>query len=112
VTGRGDGPAADTMWPRPRDFGDMVRDGFEEDKLQPKFKFRTTKQGWLPTDEDLYRTISRGLTGTAMEGWDGVLAPNEIWQVIAHLKTLSIASGTPRSQPERSGRGQGLHGVR
>ncbi|MBI3464390.1 MAG: c-type cytochrome [Planctomycetes bacterium] len=92
VTGRGDGPAANTMWPRPRDF---TTEGFERETLQPKFKFRTTKQGWLPTDEDLYRTIGRGLTGTAMEGWADVLSGEEIWQIIAFLKTLSAAWNDP-----------------
>jgi DMSO reductase family type II enzyme heme b subunit len=92
ITGRGDGPAANTMWPRPRDF---TTEGFEIETGQPKFKFRTTKYGWLPTDEDLYRTISRGLVGSAMEGWGDVLDPDEIWQVIAYLKTLSPAWNDP-----------------
>src|SRR5206468_7188114 len=92
VSGRGDGPAANTLWPHPRDF---TTQGFEIETLQPKFKFRTTKQGWLPTDEDLYRTISRGLTGTAMEGWDGLLSADAIWQVIAYIKTLSPAWNDP-----------------
>lgn len=98
VTGQGDGPAANTMWPRPRDFTDIPVAGFEEDKAPPKFKFRTTKQGWLPLDEDLYRTISRGLTGTAMEGWDGVLEADEIWQVIAYLKTYSASWNDPNHE--------------
>lgn len=92
VMGEGDGPAAASMWPRPRDF---TTENFANETLQPKFKFRTTKQGWLPTDEDLFRTISRGLTGTDMEGWADVLSADEIWQVIAHLKTLSPAWNDP-----------------
>jgi mono/diheme cytochrome c family protein len=92
VTGRGDGPAADTMWPRPRDF---TAETLVIASPQPKFKFRTTKQGWLPIDSDLYRTISRGLSGTAMEGWNNVLSPEEIWQVIAYVQTLSPAWKDP-----------------
>jgi mono/diheme cytochrome c family protein len=92
VTGRGDGPAAFTMLPRPRDF---TAENFQIPTPQPKFKFRTTTQGWLPLHQDLYRTISRGLTGTAMEGWHDVLAPDEIWQIIAYIKTLSPAWNDP-----------------
>jgi mono/diheme cytochrome c family protein len=95
AAGAGDGPAANTMWPRPRDFTDVKVDGFDDQKTQPKFKFRTTRQGWLPTDEDLYRTISRGLVGTAMEGWSDVLSADEIWQVIAAIKTFSSAWNDP-----------------
>jgi DMSO reductase family type II enzyme heme b subunit len=95
ISGRGDGPAANTMWPRPRDFTDIKVGGFDDQRRPPTFKFRTTRYGWLPTDEDLYRTISRGLTGTAMEGWDGVLDAAEIWQTIAYLKTFSAAWNDP-----------------
>ncbi|MBI5049170.1 MAG: hypothetical protein HZB54_09555, partial [Deltaproteobacteria bacterium] len=53
LEGDGDGPAADSLDPRPRDF------------TAGTYKFRTTQSGELPTDEDLFRTISRGLNGTA-----------------------------------------------
>ncbi len=95
VAGRGDGPAADSMWPRPREFTDIAVAGFDDQTTPPKFKFRTTRYGWLPTDEDLFRTISRGLVGTAMEGWSGVLEPNDVWQVIAFIKTFSTSWNDP-----------------
>ena len=47
--GDGNGPMATFLDPRPRDF----RLG--------AFKFRTTPSGSLPTDGDLYRTLTRGL---------------------------------------------------
>lgn len=55
-TGRGDGPAAHLLQPRPRDF----RLG--------SFRFVST-DNQKPTREDLFRTITRGLPGTAMPPW-------------------------------------------
>jgi mono/diheme cytochrome c family protein len=52
--GDGNGPAADFLVPRPRDFSRAV------------FKFGSTPAGSLPLDEDLRRTIEHGLRGTAM----------------------------------------------
>ena len=51
--GRGDGPAAFSinkyLAPRPRDF------------TRGRFKLRSTPSGALPTDEDLLRTLERGI---------------------------------------------------
>lgn len=75
--GDGAGPVAATLWPRPRDF------------TIASFKLRTTGSGELPTDEDLYRSITLGLPGTAMPAWGSILDPVERWQVIAYLKTFA-----------------------
>ena len=75
--GDGRGPIAEYLWPRPRDF------------TAGSYKLRTTESGELPTDEDLYRTISLGIPGTAMPEWGSVLTPEERWQVIAYLKTFA-----------------------
>lgn len=82
LTGAGDGPAADQMIPRPRDF------------TLGLYKFRSTETGALPTDEDLFRTISRGIPGTAMQSFDSDkikngLTEDERWQVIYYIKTFS-----------------------
>ncbi|MCP4811349.1 MAG: hypothetical protein GY888_02485, partial [Planctomycetaceae bacterium] len=61
LLGDGNGPAADYLDPRPRDF------------TLGTFKFRTTQSGELPTDEDLFRTVSRGLSGTGMQAFDSDL---------------------------------------
>ena len=61
LLGDGEGPAAKYLDPRPRDF------------TLGTFKFRTTESGELPTNEDLFRTISRGLQGTAMQAFDSEL---------------------------------------
>ena len=56
--GMGDGPVAEYLWPRPRDF------------TMGSYKLRTTTTGELPLDEDLYRTISIGLAGSSMPAWE------------------------------------------
>ncbi len=76
-TGAGDGPAAATMLPRPRNFTGAI------------YKIRTTASGQLPTDADLMRAIDEGLPGTAMPAWQGRLSDTERRDVAAYLKTFS-----------------------
>jgi mono/diheme cytochrome c family protein len=75
--GKGDGAAAMTLDPRPRDF------------TRGLFKFKSTAPGEAVSDEDLFRTISRGIPGTAMPSWKRLLSEEERWQVIAYVKTFS-----------------------
>src|SRR2546430_9266324 len=75
--GKGDGPAAAYMLPRPRDFTGAV------------YQVRTTMNGQLPTDGDLMRSIDDGLFGTAMPGWKTRLSDAERRDVLAYLKTFS-----------------------
>lgn len=56
--GKGDGPAAYLLFPKPRDF------------TRAYFKIRSTTSGSLPTDEDLFRTITNGMPGSAMPSFD------------------------------------------
>ncbi len=74
--GSGDGPVAAYLREKPRKLTDGV------------FKFRSTPSGQLPTDHDLYRTITAGLHTTAMPSFKA-LAPEDRWDVIAYMKTLS-----------------------
>jgi cytochrome c oxidase cbb3-type subunit I/II len=75
--GDGKGQAARFMNPLPRDF----RKGI--------FKFRSTQgKDSLPTDVDLYSTITHGLWGTAMPSWQEISA-NERLAVIQFIKTFS-----------------------
>lgn len=85
--GRGDGPAAAGMFPRPRDF------------LRAEYKIRSTPHGQLPTDEDLFRVISRGLPGTPMPGWDKILTERERRQLLEHLRSLSPRFQTEAREP-------------
>lgn len=75
--GGGDGPAAATMLPRPRNFTGAV------------YKIRSTASGQLPTDADLMRAIDEGLPGTAMPAWKSRLSDGERRDVMAYLKTFS-----------------------
>ena len=75
--GRGDGPAAPYLNPRPRDFS------------SGKYKIRTTETGTVPTDEDLTQSVSQGLYGTAMPAWNRVLPDGDIADVVQYLKSLS-----------------------
>lgn len=86
ASGRGDGPAAPFLTPRPRDF------------TAGKYKLRTTEDGSLPTDEDLTRTVREGMPGSSMPGWKGLLTDADIAEVIGYVKTFSprFASEPPK----------------
>ena len=59
------------------------------------FKSRTTPSGSLPTDEDIFRTITRGVRrGQIMPAWgnaaDGHILPEQDrWDLVDYVKTLS-----------------------
>jgi mono/diheme cytochrome c family protein len=74
--GKGDGYGAPFLVPPPRDF------------TAGQFKFRTTAGGLLPTDDDLFRTISRGANGTGMPPWKYLLADEERWALVDYVKTF------------------------
>ncbi len=74
--GRGDGPAAYLLWPRPRDFSTGA------------FKVRST--AGLPTDADLLATITNGMPGSSMPSWRQ-LGEVERQSLVRHVKTLSSA---------------------
>jgi mono/diheme cytochrome c family protein len=75
--GDGSGFGAPFLVPPPRDF------------TTGEFKFRTTESGALPTDEDLFRTISRGASGTGMPPWQFLLTADERWALVDYVKTFS-----------------------
>ncbi len=53
------------------------------------FKFRTTPTGSLPTDEDIFRTISRGVPGTWMPEWEDMLTEDQRWALVSYIKGFS-----------------------
>jgi cbb3-type cytochrome c oxidase subunit III len=75
--GKGDGPSASYLVPRPRDF------------TSGKYKIRTTESGTVPSDEDLIGSVRRGLYGTTMPAWDRILADSDINDVVQYVKSLS-----------------------
>ncbi len=76
ASGDGNGKAARFLHPRPRNF------------QKANFKFSSTRAGRLPTDEDLRRTIVKGLKGSAMPGWD-MIPTRTVTALIAYIKTFS-----------------------
>ena len=75
--GKGEGPGAAMMMPRPRDF------------TTGRYQIRSTPSGALPTDEDLTRVILDGMPGTAMPGWRDHFGDAEIRDLITYLKSFS-----------------------
>jgi mono/diheme cytochrome c family protein len=73
--GRGEGEAAYLLYPKPRDF------------VAAKYALVST---WdrVPTDEDLFRTVSRGMPGSAMPSW-GHLTEEERWGLVHYVKSFA-----------------------
>jgi cytochrome c oxidase cbb3-type subunit 2 len=91
--GRGEGEAAYLLYPRPRDL------------TVAQFRLVST---WdrLPTNEDLYRTISRGMPGSAMPSWAHL--PEETrWGLVHYVKTFlkSDFAIKPPKEPDQFGNG-------
>ncbi|HSF07507.1 MAG TPA: c-type cytochrome [Methylomirabilota bacterium] len=63
-----------------------------------RFKLRSTGSGQLPTDDDLKRSIVRGLPGTGMVPQDHLSAA-EIDAVVAYIKTLAPKFATAPQSP-------------
>jgi mono/diheme cytochrome c family protein len=82
--GKGDGPGAGTMMPRPRDF------------TTGKYEIRSTPSGALPTDDDILGVILDGMPGTAMPAWRDHFGDQEVADLIGYLKSFS---GFFESQP-------------
>jgi mono/diheme cytochrome c family protein len=75
--GKGDGPAAHLMTPRPRDF------------TIGRYKIRSTESGSVPSDDDLLKSVRQGLYGSAMPAWQQILPDDDIRAVVSYVKTLS-----------------------
>ena len=74
--GDGKGPQADRLSTKPRNFAGGI------------YKFRTTPSGSLPSDQDIFRTITRGVRGTSMLA-QLQLSEQERWAVVHDLKSFS-----------------------
>jgi cytochrome c oxidase cbb3-type subunit 2 len=112
VYGNGQGPAAQGLHPQPQDF------------TQGVYKFRSTPIDAMPTDDDLVRSISEGIPGTAMPAWKRLLSLAQRQAVAQYLKTFaadkfSAQSNSPATSlqlppapaltPERIERGQAIY---
>ena len=85
--GKGDGPAALTLVPHPRDF------------TSGRYKIRSTESGSPPTDADLIRSISQGLPGSSMPGWRGLISDADILAVVEYIKSLSPRFAQQQPEP-------------
>jgi cytochrome c oxidase cbb3-type subunit 2 len=83
----GDGNGENAQWldPKPRDFTIAT------------FKCRSTLTGTLPTDEDLYNTVGRGVTNSNMPIWN-TFTDQQRADLVAYIKTFS-----PRWEKEKAG---------
>ena len=83
----GDGNGENAVWldPKPRDFTIAT------------FKCRSTLTGTLPTDQDLFNTIGRGLTNSNMPIWN-TFTRQQRADLVAYIKTFS-----PRWDKEKAG---------
>ncbi len=76
VKGDGNGPRANQLSPRPRDFTKGI------------YEFRSTPSGALPTDEDLWKVVSQGIHGTAMVPWI-TFSDDDRWSLVAYIESFS-----------------------
>ena len=65
--GHGDGPAGASLNPQPKDLSELAA---------------------AVDDDYLYWRINTGKPGTSMVGWKGILTDEQIWQVVAFIRTL------------------------
>ena len=76
MRGDGNGPASVWLFPRPRDFSAGL------------FKIKTTPGTALPTDHDLFVTITRGMPGSSMPSFT-YLSEQQRRDVVPHVKSLA-----------------------
>ena len=98
--GRGDGEAAYLLYPKPRDF------------VAARYRLVST---WdrIPTDDDLFETIARGMPGSAMPSWRHL--PEETrWGLVHYIKSLAenpLVVNPPSEPTEDGGIGSGIVAV-
>ncbi|MFQ5666929.1 MAG: c-type cytochrome [Candidatus Binatia bacterium] len=74
--GHGNGPAAPSLHPRPRDF------------TSGTFKLKSTPGNQPPTRADVRATIKRGMPGSSMPAWKHILSDAETGAVAEYVRTL------------------------
>ena len=74
----GDAQGENAQWidPKPRDF------------TMGTFKCRSTPSGSLPTDEDLFNSVTRGFVTTNMPPWVALTPQNRV-DMVSYIKTFS-----------------------
>ncbi len=85
--GKGNGMAAPSMIPRPRDF------------TLGLYAYTSTGAGQPPTADDLKRTVREGLNASAMPYWQDILSEQEIDAVVQYIKNFSPNTFATTPQP-------------
>lgn len=91
--GDGEGEAAYLLYPRPRDF------------TTGHFRLISTWDG-VPADADLFRTISRGMPGSAMPSW-AHLPERTRWGLVHYVKSFSKRTFNVKASREPDADGNG-----
>lgn len=87
VSGRGDGPAAASLDPSPRNFHHR---GF-----------------WMHrSDGEIFWVIKNGSPGTAMIGFGNILSDDEIWSIMQYEETFAGGRGPRRGMGPSEGMGR------
>jgi mono/diheme cytochrome c family protein len=92
--GFGDGPAASLLYPRPRDFSAY------------HFRLVSTANG-VPTDEDLFQAITRGMLGSSMPPHDHMPEADRR-ELVVELRRLMREEGMKRLLEEAEASGETL----
>ncbi len=70
ASGKGDGPVGRSLNPKPANFTDKAMMA-------------------MHSDEELFKTISNGVKGTAMVGFANSLSVADRWNLVAYIRSLS-----------------------
>jgi cytochrome c oxidase cbb3-type subunit 2 len=97
LDGRGDGEAAYLLYPKPRDF------------VAARYRLVST---WdrVPTDQDLFDTISRGMPGSAMPSWEH-LSAEQRWSLVYYIKSFAEKPLEIKAQKIPAADGSGGEGI-
>ena len=76
--GDGAGAAKDLLNPPPRDF------------TSGNYKIKSSAfEDMVPSDDDVFRMIRDGMPGTAMPGWSDLLSEQDMWDLVAYVKSFA-----------------------
>ena len=95
--GRADGEAAYLLYPKPRDF------------VAANYRLVSTWER-VPTDQDLFDTITRGMPGSAMPSW-GHLPMEHRWALVYYVKSLAEKPLIVKAQKKPAEDGSGGAGL-
>ncbi|TAJ79828.1 c-type cytochrome, partial [bacterium] len=95
--GQGDGEAAYLLYPKPRNF------------VAANYRLVSSWER-VPTDQDFFNTVTRGIPGSAMPSW-GHLPEEQRWALVYYVKSLSEKPLVVKAQKNPGADGSGGEGV-